>query len=144
MLNSLNSFIKGFAAKILLVLLILSFAVWGIGDMVRGPGPNKELVKVGNSTISIGEFSRNLEREKENIQRALGKNYTPEILKSLQIPQQVMQRLINQSLIQQETQARKLIPADSDIARLIHNDTRFHDDKGHFDKARFLNALKNA
>ena len=144
MLNSFNSFIKGFAAKILLVLLVLSFAVWGVGDMVRTGGATKELASVGKVDISMNEFQRSLDREKQNMQRALGAQYKPELLKSMQLPQQVLQGLIQRSLLLQEASALGIRPSDADIASNIHNNPAFHDDKGHFDKDMFKTRLKSS
>ena len=43
-------------AKILAFILILSFAVWGIGDMVRGPSEGDVIAKVGGTEISQKEL----------------------------------------------------------------------------------------
>ncbi|MGE0753806.1 MAG: peptidyl-prolyl cis-trans isomerase [Alphaproteobacteria bacterium] len=144
MLNSLHSFIKGFAAKVLLVLLILSFAVWGIGDILQSGMTSDSLATVGKAEISVGEFRQMYDREKSSIQQAMGANYSPEILKSMQIPQNVLEKMIVRLLITQEAQDYGLMPADSDIARIIHNNPAFHDEQGHFDKDIFLSRLKGA
>lgn len=144
MLNSLNSFIKGFAAKVLLVLLILSFGVWGIGDVLRRGVGHKDLATVGSAPISIEDFKQALDREKSNIQRTLGKQYSPEILKSMHVPEQVLDKLITRSLVLQEAHAYGLIASDNDVARMIHTNPAFHDDKGHFDKNIYSARLRSA
>ena len=42
---------------VLFGLLILSFAVWGIGDIFRGPGQSTSVAEVGTITIEQHEFS---------------------------------------------------------------------------------------
>lgn len=144
MLNQLRSHFKGLAANILLALLVLTFAVWGIGDMLRSHGGNQELASIGEVDISLPEFQHSLQREKENLQRSLGKQYSPELLKSMKLPERVLEQMIQRSLLLQEAQALGLRPADSDIAQMIQSNNAFHDDKGHFSKELFQSRLKNA
>ena len=55
MLEALRKSVSGILAKILIALLIVSFAVWGIGDMVRSYGRDV-VAQVGDRSISAGEF----------------------------------------------------------------------------------------
>jgi peptidyl-prolyl cis-trans isomerase D len=142
MLNEMRSGAGNFAAKVLLALLILSFAVWGIGDIVRHPSRNVNVAKVGKVSIPGSSFASGLHKEKERVQKSLGANYTPELLATLNVPERVLQRMINRSLIQQEAAALGIFPSDADVAARIAASPNFKDDKGRFQKQAFLDMLK--
>lgn len=143
MLNSFRSFAGSFSAKLLLVLLILSFAVWGVGDMVQ-PATRSDVASVGGESISVPEFQKELRRESEAMRRALGDQFSPEMLKELQLPEQVLQRMIHQALLAQESTARGLVPPDAAVVRRLRTTPAFQDKNGNFDKALFEAMLKNS
>ena len=74
MLGSFRSLSDSFAAKFLLVLLVLAFGVWGIGDMIRNPGGNTTVATVGSQTIDLREYQTILRNEAENARQMLGNN----------------------------------------------------------------------
>ena len=144
MLNELRSGAGNFAAKLLLAFLVLSFAIWGIGDMVRHPGGNQWVAKIGSQSISVENFQRAYQREVDNVRRSLGDNFSPEMVKNLNVRQRVLQRLINRNLLKQESDALGLIPGDADIVRRIRSNPQFQDSKGNFDKSIFEANLRNS
>jgi peptidyl-prolyl cis-trans isomerase D len=144
MLDSFRVLAHSWLAKILLLLLILSFAVWGIGDMLRGDGRNPTVATVGGETISAMQFQRSLHSETENIKHMMGDRSSPEMLKALNIPQRVLQRLVNTSLIKQESAALGIVPSDDDVVRQLRSEDMFRDEAGNFDKTRFEGFLHRA
>ncbi len=144
MLNQIRSQAAGIGAKLLLALLVLSFAVWGIGDMAGQSGRGGAVATVGKERISVAAYQNAVRRETENLRRAFGDKYSPELLKSLNLEVQALNPMINQSLLEQEGRALKLIPSDADIVRRIRSNANYHDSKGAFDRKLFDAMLKNA
>lgn len=144
MLGSLRKIAGNFAAKIMLALLVLSFAIWGIGDMVRAPHHNSPVVTVGGEPIPAREFQNALRRETDAMRRQFGDRYSPEIARMFQPERRALQSLIRGALIRQETRALGLIPGDADVARRIRNNPNFRDSKGNFDKRLLESALRNS
>lgn len=142
MLDQFRSLAGSLPAKILLGFLVLSFGVWGVGDMLRGGGRNIAVATVGGTSITAGEFLQALHNETENIRRMLGDQYSPELVRSLHLPQQVLRKLVNQELITLESRSLGLVPADDDIVRHIRDNPAFQDGKGNFDKAAFEAMLR--
>jgi peptidyl-prolyl cis-trans isomerase D len=143
MLDSFRSLAGSLPAKILLLFLVLSFGVWGVGDMVRSQGRNSAIATVGGTSISANEFARALHRESENMRNMLGSRYSPDLIKSLNLPQQVLQKLISRILIAKESESLGLVPSDAEIVKHIRSNSAFQDSKGNFDKALFDAMLKN-
>ena len=62
MMEALRRGAASWVAKILLGLLIVSFAVWGIADVFTGYG-QRSLARVGKTEISADEFQNALQTE---------------------------------------------------------------------------------
>lgn len=142
MLNQMRRLAGSYVAKLLLLLLILSFGVWGIGDMVRGNGANEAVATVGSEKITVMEYRRSLQREMDNIRRSLGDQYSPELLKNINVPQVVLRRLVNHQLLALASSDEGIVPPDSAIARRIRANPSFADASGNFSKERFQNTLR--
>lgn len=142
MLNQIRGVAGNFFAKLLLVLLLLSFGVWGIGDMISHRGANSEVASIGSEKITLMEFERALQRETERARNALGSQYTPELLRSLNLPENLLKRMINERLLMLDAKTRGLIPGDSDIANRIRANPAFANSEGDFDKERFTAILR--
>ncbi len=57
MMDSMRNAAKGWAAKLLIGLLVVSFAVWGIADWL--PNASRQpLASVGDTDITADEFSQ--------------------------------------------------------------------------------------
>ncbi len=74
MLAQMRSFARSPLAYVLLFVLVIAFAIWGIQDVFSGVG-GQDLVRVGDRTIRPPELSRELELTLRG-QRAEGQNIT--------------------------------------------------------------------
>jgi peptidyl-prolyl cis-trans isomerase D len=63
------------AAKILFVLLILSFAVWGIEDVVRNLFRDTTVARVGDQRVEVTEAQNAIQRETQRIMRQMGPRF---------------------------------------------------------------------
>jgi len=132
-----------FAAKFLLLLLVISFGVWGVGDMLRTAGSNPTVAKVGSVEISASDFLHALHRESEALRNTMGSDYSPDILKNKMLADWVLKQLVNDALLKQEAENIGLLPDDATVVRHIRADHAFQDEKDHFDK-RLFEARLNA
>lgn len=142
MLTAMRNRAKGFTAKIIMALLIVSFAVWGIGDMLVSRPEQAEVARIGKVTISRLALEREMQRDISQLRERLGEQYKPEILQMLNIPQQVAGRMVAQELIRQESEALGVIPSDKKVADVLRHDQMFQNDAGNFDKEIFLRVLR--
>src|SRR3954469_15967153 len=93
MLDSLRNMASGWIAQILLAVLVLSFAVWGVADIFTGFGQNA-VARVGNADITVREFQRRYQAASQNVVQQLGQNLTPQQLAQFGLPQQVLNELV--------------------------------------------------
>ncbi len=143
MLNSFRNFSGSIVTKLLLVLLIASFGMWGIGDMVGRSASGRALAKVGSQKISMENYRRELTEESERVRRQLGASYSEELLRRLNVPQFVLRRMVQEALLQQEALRMGFIPDDTTVALEIRKNPAFLNHSSVFDKARFESMLRN-
>ncbi len=92
MLTALRRLAGTWVAKGLFVLLILSFAVWGIGDMAKGLfAPDTSVARVAGQPVTLEEGQAAVRREMQRLARRLGNQfeYAPSIWSSRQPFQQI-------------------------------------------------------
>lgn len=142
MLNQMRSGAGNFAAKVLLALLVASFAVWGIGDMVRRPNTHQAVATVGGTAINQAAFQQALQRETDRVRSTLGSQYSPEMVAQLRLPEQVLSTLIKRELVIIESTKLGLIPSDADIMKNIRDNPAFRDVGGKFSKDAFMDVLR--
>lgn len=90
MLEAIRDRAQGWIAKVILALLIIPFALWGIDSYFSGGGQEKPAATVDGEAIGQGEFRKALSEQKE----ALGGKVDEKALR-----QMVMDQLVNTRLL---------------------------------------------
>jgi len=85
--------------QIVLALIVLPFALFGIDAYVSGGGGDG-VASVGDTSISVPEFQENLRQQQERMRAQLGGAVPQEMLDSPAMRRAVLQELINQRLMQ--------------------------------------------
>lgn len=141
MLSSMHKIANSTFMKLFLGLIVASFALWGIGDVFRKSEASHGVVKVGENWVSVAEYKEALDRELQTYRKMLGKDYNPELIKMMNIPQQVLERLIQQHLIKEEAMAQGLVVPESFLADNIKNNKNFAGPDGKFNGNVFKQVL---
>ena len=74
---------KSVFAKILFTAIILSFGLWGVGDIIRHVSETKTAISVGKYKISAEQLDREYSQMKQNIKTMGAKPLTEEDFNSL-------------------------------------------------------------
>ena len=141
MLNSLRRNASSWVVKVLLLLLVVSFAIWGIGDIFYGSGQNPTVATVGDAEIPANELADAFNRAVANLQRQLGPEFDRERAIQLGVMQQTLQDLVRQRLISLEAQEMGLVVPDDALRTLVTEDPIFQTG-GQFDRSRFDQLLR--
>lgn len=83
--------------QIVLAIIILPFALWGVDSYVSGGGTANEVANVGKTPITQDEFQRSLNEQQERLRPQVGNNLA--LLESPEFRRGVLQELINQRLL---------------------------------------------
>jgi len=126
--------------KILLWLIVLSFGLWGIGDVVYKFFAHRPVVKVGKHDISQEELSHHLQKESARINEMTKGKITAQQLKAIGMHTSVINRLVSQLVLSDELERMDLGASDDLLKDQIHNMPAFQTD-GRFDAKKFLSLL---
>ncbi len=129
---------------ILFSLLILSFAVWGIGDIFRGGGQSQMIAEVGDTGIDQQQYAEEISNEIASISRQLGTPLTIEQARAFGIPQQVLSRLISRAVLDEMAARMSLLVTQDQMRQQILENPSFQGATGRFDQNRFAQALSYA
>jgi peptidyl-prolyl cis-trans isomerase D len=141
MLDAMRRGAVNWLAKILLGLLIIAFAVWGVADVFRGYGRGT-VARIGSIEISTDEYRLAYQNELESISRRFGRRLTLEQAKLLGVEQRALSRLMGAAAIDNHTRDLHLSLSEQGIADLIRDDPAFHGPNGQFSRTRFQAYLR--
>jgi peptidyl-prolyl cis-trans isomerase D len=146
MLDALRVATKGWFGRSLMIIvmgfLILSFAIWGIGDVFRGFTAD-QLAKIGKVEIDTETYRNAYQTELQRLQRQSRRAITNDEARQLGIDRQVLARLVSEAALDQEIDALALAISDQEVARKIANDEAFKNAAGAFDRQRFNAILRD-
>ena len=124
-------------------LLVVSFAIWGIGDIFRGFGLNSAL-KIGNTEISIEQFRQYYTDRLQQLGRQVGRPITPDQARATGIDRQVLSQLVAETTLDEQAKALRLGISNAEIASRITNDPNFRGINGQFDRSRFVDIIRQS
>ncbi|AWM87018.1 peptidylprolyl isomerase [Microvirga sp. 17 mud 1-3] len=124
-------------------LLIVSFAIWGIGDIFRATPPSS-IARVGKTDITIDAVRTAYNNELQRLGRQFRTVITPEQARLFGIDQQVLSNLVNEAVMSEEARKLGLSVSDQLVARSITEDPAFRGADGQFNRALFDQVLRNA
>lgn len=128
---------------ILLGLIAISFAVWGIGDIFRGFGQST-VAKIGSTEISLEQFRQNYNDRLQQLIRQVGRPIPPDQARALGLPRQMLGQMLAEAAVDENVRTLGLNLPNDVIAQRIRNDPSFRGITGQFDRARFEAVIRQA
>jgi peptidyl-prolyl cis-trans isomerase D len=146
MLESMRKAAQGVVGKAIMTvvmgLIIVSFVIWGVGDMLRGFTAST-VASVGSAKISEQEYRSSYQRTIQQYQRRLRQPFTNEQARAIGLDREVLQRLLSESAIDEEGRKLGLNVSDEALRAMIETNPNFRDKSGAFDPQLFAEALRN-
>lgn len=109
--------------------LIISFAIWGIGDIFRGFGANS-VAKIGGTEISIEQFRQYYTDQLQRISRQAGRPITPDQARAIGLDRQLIGQLVAETTLDEQAKKLRLGLSNEDIAQRIVTDQNFQGANG--------------
>lgn len=146
MLESIRAASQGLVGRavmtVLLGLIVVSFAVWGIGDVFRGFGSN-EVASVGGAKIAPDQFRFAYQTAMQHYQRQTRIGLTNAQAHAMGLDAQTLGRLIAETALDVEARTLGLAISDETIAAALRNDPNLKDANGAFSRERFEEVLRD-
>ncbi|MDW8443724.1 MAG: SurA N-terminal domain-containing protein [Acetobacteraceae bacterium] len=137
--NSLNSWI----VKALFLVLIASFAVWGIGDFVRGTPAERSVARVGDAKVSLAEATEAYQRELAQLRRSLGGQFEPTGPVRQAIAEAALGRLLALRALDLEVERIGVVVPDEALREAVFSAEVFRGADGRFSRLQFQAFLRN-
>jgi peptidyl-prolyl cis-trans isomerase D len=141
MLQAIRSRAGSLVVKGLFGLLILTFGIWGIGDIFRNRPTDTVIVTIGDQSIRAEDLQAAVRRELERLSARFGGAIDIQQAKKLGIIDDVLDELIDRSLLDQEAARLRLEVSDEVIRNAITDNPKFRTPDGQFDRALFNAVL---
>ena len=129
-------------AKILMVLLGLSFVIWGIADVFRNIGSSGAAAEVGSAKFSQEDFRRAYSERMQQLGRQIGRGITPDQARALGLDRQVLSEMLSEAALDQKVKSLGLNVSDEALARVIEKSPEFSGPNG-FSHEYFLLVLRS-
>jgi len=141
MLQTIRSRASGIIVQILFGLLILTFALWGIGDIFRVQSTDNSVATVGDQKIQASEVAEALRHQVDRLRQATNASLTEEQIKQFGLPRNALTEVINQHLIDLEAQHLGLSINDDAVRHDIVNNPAFRGPSGQFSRDIYRQVL---
>ena len=122
--------------------LIISFGVWGIGDIFRGFGVFT-VAKVGRTEISVEQFRIRYNEQLQQFGRQIGRPITPDQARAFGLEQQLLGQMIASVALDERARQLRLGISDAEVAKRITADPAFRGFNGQFDQSTFLQRIRD-
>jgi peptidyl-prolyl cis-trans isomerase D len=133
MLELLRRAVRSWVAQVLLALLVVSFAVWGIGDVTRGS--STRVATVGGETVEANAFASVLRREQQRY------SLDPTQIRATGLDRFVLARMVREAALADATSALGVSAPDDAVARQVRAEPSFQV-AGSFDPKQYAAVIQ--
>ncbi|MBP8924766.1 MAG: SurA N-terminal domain-containing protein [Pseudomonadales bacterium] len=138
MLQNIRNKLQGTVAKVIIALITVPFAVFGIDAFFNASVP--EAAWVNGEAISESELAQGVELQRRRLLDQSRDNPDPALLDASRLRGPVLDALIDRKLVQQVAEEAGFRVSETMLNQIILEDTNFQDD-GKFSQARFQGIL---
>lgn len=137
--NWLGKLIMGAVVAI----LVVSFAIWGVGDIFRGFG-RSTVATVGATDIAVEQFRQVYNERIQQISAQIGRPIPPDQVRELGLDRQILAQLMAEIALDERARRSGLGITEAEVARQIRELPAFRGPSGSFDHDIFLQRIRAA
>jgi peptidyl-prolyl cis-trans isomerase D len=141
MLTALRGASGSLLVKLLLGLLVLSFAVWGISGSIFG-GVGNHVLTAGRTSVSVLDYRLAYDRQIQLLSQQFGMPITREQAQAFGVDQQVLSQVMSGALLDEQAREMRLGLSEDRLAELTAEDPAFQGADGNFNRAQFEFVLR--
>ena len=141
MLEKFRSYAQTKAAQIILALILVPFALFGIDSYLNQAGNNLSIAKVNGYKIALPEYNRAIENVRNRIMSE-GKKVDPAMFDSFEFKESVIDGLITKQLLNNDIKKSRFRITDQQLSQYIIGMPEFQKD-GKFSQEIYDKVLQN-
>lgn len=139
MLQKIREVTGGLAAWVIIIMMSIPFALWGIQEYT-GIGSQPPIATVDGHYITDRELSQQVQQARANMRNRMGKSYRPELFDQTKLRKDVLEEIIRERLIFNRSSDMGLRVSDEQVRSVITTIPTFQKD-GKFDHEVYEIAL---
>ncbi len=147
MLQSFRLIINSFVGKVFFTILLLTFALLGVGygfrDLLLGATSSNDAASVGGTTISLNDLDRQYRRQLQAIQRQTSGAFNPTSAQKQEIVRETLDRSIDDALFAEKASDSGFRVGDTLVRRVIQSEPAFAGTDKRFDPGKFRMSLES-
>ena len=143
MLQDIRKSSQGTAAKIIVGLIVVVFALFGAESIVGGLSGEPEVATVNGEDILQSQFLRAVEGKRRQILAQMGDKADPDLIDEALLRSSVLEGMINEQILVQDAEEKGLFVSDMAVDNYIRSIEQFQVD-GQFSNERMQTLLRNA
>lgn len=140
MLEAIRSRAKGNLAKVIIALIAIPFALWGVDSYISYSAKHEVIAEVGNSGITRQAFTEMLKEQTDRMRQAMGPNFDPAVVETMEFRERVLEAMTQEEAMLQEAIAIGLRVQDAEVASILQQLPPFQED-GKFSPERYQRVL---
>ena len=140
MLQSIRDRATGWLAWVVVAVISIPFALWGVSSYFTG-GSERVVAQVGDREITAQQFGQFYQQQYQQLQMAYGDAFRPEQVNEPLLKRQMLEGLIGQTLLQQYTADIGMAISDQQLAERIYRIEAFQVENGNFSQERYERLL---
>jgi peptidyl-prolyl cis-trans isomerase D len=125
---------ESWVAKLFFVVLVASFAVWGIGGRIEGGSTGNSVLTAGDTTVSLNEYRLAYDRQLSSLSQQLGQRLTRQQATAVGVDRQVLSQLVAGAVLDEQARRLGLGISTARVADLTRQDPAFRGTNGQFDR----------
>ncbi len=141
MLEAIRRHAQGWLAKVILGLIAITFALFGIDSYMKGDPSGGVVAEVGDVGVSREELSREIQAQSDRMREALGPAFDPAVAETADFRKKVLDSLIERKAVLQDAQKLKFLAPDAYVASVLTQIPEFQQD-GKFSQQRYEAVLR--
>ena len=141
MLDIVRNLVSSIFGKILLGLMVLSFALWGVGDILSS-GNSKLAAKVGSQKISLEEFYNKFGRKVQELNISTGGNLSIQEAHEQNIDKFIINDLVYEKMVLEYANKNRIYLTDNILKETIKTLPQFIGTNGKFSEQLYRNTIK--
>ncbi|RYG61223.1 MAG: hypothetical protein EON60_04335 [Alphaproteobacteria bacterium] len=141
MMEAFRKFGESKVSKVLLTVLVASFAAWGVGGYLM-PTMGAEAITVNGEGVSPQLVETTFKQRVDNISQLLGTRPSQEQLEQMQVPEQVVAESVARTALRQAAEKLGFVAATPQLQDEIMMVGAFKDESGKFSEARYRQILQ--
>jgi peptidyl-prolyl cis-trans isomerase D len=140
MLQEIRERTQGWIAWLVILLISVPFALWGIQSYL-GIGSEPVVVKIDSTEITERQLNQSVQRTRIQLRERFGAAYNADLFNDDLLRQQVLTQMVSEQVLLDRSRTLGLRTADQAIQLAILSDPLFQKD-GQFDKATYERVLE--